>query len=36
VRQYFAAAEDVIWDLSPSARNLTVDHAGHSPALPAT
>jgi FtsP/CotA-like multicopper oxidase with cupredoxin domain len=36
VRQYFVAAEDVIWDFAPSGRDLTMDHGGHGPALPAT
>ena len=36
VRQYFVAAEEVIWDFAPSGRNLAMDHGAHGAALPAT
>jgi FtsP/CotA-like multicopper oxidase with cupredoxin domain len=36
VRDYYVAAEEVMWDFAPTGRNLVMDHAGHGRALPAT
>jgi FtsP/CotA-like multicopper oxidase with cupredoxin domain len=36
VRDYYVAAEEVMWDFAPARRNLVMDHGGHGGALPAT
>ena len=35
VRDYYLAAEEVLWDFAPSGRDLAMNHRGHGSVLPA-